>query len=140
MGIALGLWGRTVTRLETGRRATAAVVLALASAIGGFGPGLVRIITPLVDVEQAAGESGTLNVAYVLGAFALTLGFVGFGILTWRGPAPQWAGILLALTGVAAALTFPAWYMLGALVFGLVGVVHFRRSWPRKPYPTAGTR
>jgi len=38
---------------------------------------------------------------------------------------------------VAAAVTFPAWYMLGALVFGLVGVVHFRRSWPRKPYPPA---
>jgi hypothetical protein len=140
IGIALGLWGRAVTRLETGRRATAAIVLALASAIGGFGPGLVRIITPLVDVEQAAGESGTLNVAYVLGAVALTLGFVGFGILTWRGPAPRWAGVLLALTGVAAAVTFPAWYMLGALVFGLVGLVHFRRSWPRKPYPTAGTR
>ena len=37
MGIALGLWGRAVARLETGRRATAAVVLALASAIGGSG-------------------------------------------------------------------------------------------------------
>jgi len=42
MGIALGLWGRAVTRLETGRRATAAVVLGLTAAIGGFGPGLVR--------------------------------------------------------------------------------------------------
>ena len=140
MGIALGLWGRAVTRLETGRRATAAVVLALASAIGGFGPGLVRIITPLVDVEQAAGESAALNLAYLPGALALALGFVGFGILTWRGPAPRWAGILLALTGVAAAVTIPAWYMLGALVFGLVGVVHFRRSWPRKQYPPASMR
>ena len=140
MGIALGLWGRAVTRLETGRRATAAVVLGLMAAIGGFGPGLVRIITPLVDVESAAGESGALNVAYLPGAYALALGFVGFGILTWRGPALQWVGILLALTGVAGAVTFPAWYMLGALVFGLVGVVHFRRSWPRKPYPLAGTR
>jgi len=137
IGVALGLWGRAVTRLETGRRATAAVVLGLTSAIGGFGPGLVRVITPLVDVERAAGESGGLNVAYLLGAFALTLGFVGFGILTWRGPAPRWAGILLALTGVAAAVTFPAWYMLGALVFGLVGVVHFRRSWRRKPVPAS---
>ena len=47
------------------------------------------------------------------------------------------AGILLALTGVAAAVTFHAWYMLGALVFGLLGVAHFRRSWPRRPYPPA---
>lgn len=140
MGIALGLWGRAVTRIETGRRATAAVVLALASVIGGFGPGLVRVITPLVDVERAAGDSGALNVAYISGALALALGFVGFGILTWRGPGPRWAGILLALTGIAAAVTFPAWYMLGALVFGLVGVVHFRRSWPRKPYRVADTR
>jgi hypothetical protein len=140
MGVALGLWGRAVTRLQTGPRATAAVVLGVTAAIGGLGLGLVRIITPLVDVEQAAGQSGALNVAYLPGAYALALGFVGFGILTWRGPAPQWAGILLALTGVAAAVTFPAWYMLGALVFGLVGVVHFRRSWPRKPYPPAGTR
>jgi hypothetical protein len=137
MGIALGLWGRAVTRVETGRRATAAVVLGLIAAIGAFGPGLVRIITPLVDVEKAAGESGGLNGAYVLGAFALTVGFVGFGILTWRGPAPRWAGILLALTGVAGAVTFPAWYMLGAVVFGLVGVVAFRRGWPRRPYPPA---
>jgi len=140
MGIALGLWGRAVTRLETGRRATAALVLGLTAAIGGLALGLVRSITPLVDVEQAAGESGALNVVYLPGAFALALGFVLFGILTWRGPAPQWAGILLALTGVAAVVTFPAWYMFGALVFGLVGVVHFRRSWPRKPYPPAGTR
>jgi hypothetical protein len=58
MGIGLGLWGWALTRLETGRRATAAVVLGLTAAIGGFGPGLVRVITPLVDVEQAAGESG----------------------------------------------------------------------------------
>jgi len=35
MGIALGLWGREVVRLETGRRATAAVVLGLAAAVGG---------------------------------------------------------------------------------------------------------
>jgi hypothetical protein len=135
MGVALGLWGRAVTRLETGRRANAAVILGLTAAIGGFELGLIRIITPLVDVEQAAGESGGLNVAYLVGAFALTVGFVAFGVMTWRGPAPRWAGTLLALTGVAALLTFPAWYMLGALVFGLVGVVHFRRSWPRKPYP-----
>jgi vacuolar-type H+-ATPase subunit I/STV1 len=140
MGIALGLWGRAVTGVETGRRVTAAVVLGLTAVIGGFGPGLVRVITPLVDVERAAGDSGALNVAFLIGAYALALGFVGFGILTWRGPAPRWAGILLALTGVAAAVTFPAWYMLGAIVFGLVGVVHFRRSWPRKPYPPAGTR
>jgi hypothetical protein len=92
MGIALGRWGRAVTRLETGRRATAAVVFGLTAAIGGFRPGVVRVITPLVDVEQAAGESGGLNVAYLPGAYALTLGFVGFGILTWRGPAPRWAG------------------------------------------------
>jgi hypothetical protein len=56
------------------------------------------------------------------------MGFVGFGILTWRGPAPRSAGILLAVTGIAAAVSIPAWYMLGALVFGLVGVVHFRSS------------
>jgi hypothetical protein len=140
MGIALGLWGRALNPLETGRRATAAAVLGLTAAIGGFGPGLVRVIDPLIDVEQAANESGALNVAYLPGALALSLGFVGFGILTWRGPAPRWAGILLALTGLLAAVTFPAWYMFGALVFGLVGVAHFRRSGPRQPYPPAATR
>jgi hypothetical protein len=134
MGIALGLWGRAVTRLETGRRATAAIILGLVAAIGGFGPGLVRIIGPLVDVEQAADESGALNLAYLPGAFALTAAFVGFGILTWRGPASKWTGAVLAVTGLAAAVTFPAWYMLGALVFGSAGVVRFRRSWP----PSAG--
>ena len=140
MGIGLGLWGTAVTRLETGRRATAAVVFGLLAAIGGFGPGLVRIIGPLVDVEQAAGESGAIDVAFLPGAVALSLGFVGLGILTWRGPAPRWAGLLLAFTGVAAVVSFPAWYMFGALVFGMVGVLHFRRSWPRKPYLPTGTR
>jgi len=139
MGIGLGLWGRAVTRLETGRRATAAVGFGLLAAIGGFGPGLVRIIGPLVDVEQAAGESGAIDLAYLPGAIALSLGFFGLGILTWQGPAPRWAGLILAFTGVAAAVTFPAWYMFGALVFGMVGVVHFRRSWPRKPDPSTGT-
>jgi hypothetical protein len=140
MGIALGLWGRAVARLETGRRATAAIVLGATAAIGGLGPGLVRVIAPLVDVEQAAGDGGALDAAFLPGAWALALGFVGFGILTWRGPAPRWAGIILAITGVAAAVTFPAWYMLGALVFGLVGVAHFRRSWPRRPSAAAGIR
>jgi len=139
MGIALGLWGRTVARLETGGRATAAAVLGLLAAIGGVGLGLVRVITPIVDVEQAAGESGGLNALYLPGAVALALGYVGFGILTWRGPAPQWVGVFLALTGVAAAATFPAWYMFGALLFGLVCVVHFRHSWPRTAYPPVGT-
>jgi hypothetical protein len=140
MGIGLGLWGRAVTRLETGRRATVAVVLGLLAAIGGFGPGLVRIISPLLDVEQAAGETGASDLAYIPGGIALSLGFFGLGILTWRGPAPRWAGLVLAFTGVAAAVTFPAWYMLGALVFGIIGVVHFRRSWPRKPYPSTVNR
>jgi hypothetical protein len=81
--------------------------------------------TPSPGNEAAAGVAGGDRT------------FVGFGILTWRGPAPRWAGILLALTGVAAAVNFPAWYMLGALVFGLVGVVAFRRGWPRRPYPPA---
>jgi hypothetical protein len=36
--------------------------------------------------------------------------------------------ILLALSGLAAAVTFPAFYMLGAVVFGLAGLVHFRQS------------
>jgi len=138
MGIALGLWGRALTRIETGRRATAAAVLGLTAAIGGFGPGLIRIIGPLVDVERAANESGALDVAWLPGTLALTIGFVGFGILTWRGPAPRWAGVVLALTGVAGMIIIPAFYMFGALAFGLVGVAHFRRSWPRKPYPRAG--
>jgi hypothetical protein len=128
MGIALGLWGRALTRIETGRRATAAAIIGVAAAIGGFGPGLIRIIGPLVDVEKAANESGSIDVAWLPGALALSIGFVGFGILTWRGPAPRWAGVVLALTGVAAMVTIPAFYMLGALVFGLVGVLHFRRS------------
>jgi hypothetical protein len=72
MGVALGLWGSAVTRLETGRRATAAIVLGLLAVFGGFGPGLVRIIGPFVDVEQAASESGALNVAFLIGALALT--------------------------------------------------------------------
>jgi hypothetical protein len=128
MGIALGLWGRALTRIETGRRATAAAVFGLTAAIGGFVLGVIRIIGPLVDVGLAANESGALDIAWLPGALALAIGFVGFGILTWRGPAPRWAGIFLALTGVAAMVTFPAFYMFGALVFGLVGVVHFRRG------------
>jgi MFS family permease len=139
MGIALGLWGRAVARLETRRRALAAILLGTAAAIGGFGPGLVRVITPFVDLERAAGDGGWLSAAFMAGAVALSLGFIGFGILTWRGPAPKWAGILLALTGAAAAVTIPAWYMAGALVFGLVGVVHFRPGWPRKAHPPAAT-
>jgi hypothetical protein len=137
MGIALGLWGRAVARLEAGRRAVAAVLLGTAAALGGFGPGLVRVITPYVDLDRAAGDGGWLDSVFVAGTMALSVGFIGLGILTWRGPAPRWAGILLALTGVAAAVSFPAWYMVGALVFGLVGVVHFRRGWPRTTHAPA---
>ena len=36
MGIALGLWGRTLARLETAGCATAAIVLGASAAIGGL--------------------------------------------------------------------------------------------------------
>jgi len=134
MGIGLGLWGWTVARLETGGRAVAARVLGVTAAIGGFGSGLVRVIIPFVDLERAAVSGGALDAVWLVGALGLSIGFIGLGVLTWRGPAPRWLGIFLALMGLAGLVTFPAWYMLGALVFGLVGVIHFRRSWPRKAY------
>jgi len=140
MGLGLGLWGWTAARLETGGRAVASRVIGVVAAIGGFGPGLVRIITPFVSLEQAAVEDGALNVVKGVGLLGLCIGFIGLGVLTWRGPAPRWVGIFLAVMGLAVIPTaIPAWYMLGALVFGLVGVIHFRRSWPRKAYRLAST-
>jgi len=140
IGLGLGLWGWTVARLKTGGRAVAARVLGVTAAIGGFGSGLLRVIIPFVDLERAAVGDSTLNIVFVPGALSLSLGYIGLGVLTWRGPAPRWVGIVLALIGlVAVVVPIPAWYMLGALVFGLVGVIHFRRSWPRKAYRPAPT-
>jgi len=140
MGLGLGLWGWTAARLETGRRAVATRVIGVTAAIGGFGPGLVRLVTPFVSLEQAAVEEGALKVFFGVGSLGLLVGFIGLGVLTWRGPAPRWLGVFLALMGLLGAVTLiPAWWMIGALVFGLVGVIHFRRSWPRKAYRPAPT-
>lgn len=140
IGVGLGLWGWAVARLETRGIAVAARVLGVIAAIGGVGTGLLRVIIPFVSIEQAAVTDGTLTAVAVVGHLSLSIGFIGFGILTWRGPAPRWLGIVLALIGLAAlVLPIPAWDMLGALVFGLVGAIHFRRSWPRKAYRPAAT-
>jgi hypothetical protein len=138
IGIGLGLWGWNVARLETRRLAVVARVLAVVVTIGGFGSGLVRAIIPFFSLERAAVGDPVLDPIFLVGANSLWIGFIGFGILTWRGPAPRWLSVFLALTGLAfALLPIPAWFMLDALVFGLVGVIHFRRSWPRKPYRLA---
>ena len=135
IGIGLGLWGWNVARLETRRLAVVARVLAVVVTIGGLGLGLVRAIIPFVSLERAAAGDQVLDTVGLVGSTSLWIGFIGFGILTWRGPAPRWLSVFLALTGLAfALLPIPAWFMLDALVFGLVGVIHFRRSWPRKAY------
>jgi hypothetical protein len=140
IGIGLGLWGWNVARLETRRLAVVARVLAVVVTIGGVGLGLVRAIIPFVSLERAAVGDQVLDTVGLVGSTSLWIGFIGFGILTWRGPAPRWLSVFLALTGLAfALLPIPAWFMLDALVFGLVGVIHFRRSWPRKAYRPAPT-
>jgi hypothetical protein len=140
IGIGLGLWGWNVARLETRRLAVVARVLAVVVTIGGLGLGLVRAIIPFVSLERAAVGDQVLDTVGLVGSTSLWIGFIGFGILTWRGPAPRWLSVFLALTGLAfALLPIPAWFMLDALVFGLVGVIHFRRSWPRKAYRPAST-
>ena len=140
IGIGLGLWGWNVARLETRRLAVVARVLAVVVTIGGLGLGLVRAIIPFVSLERAAAGDQVLDTVGLVGSTSLWIGFIGFGILTWRGPAPRWLSVFLALTGLAfALLPIPAWFMLDALVFGLVGVIHFRRSWPRKAYRPAST-
>jgi uncharacterized membrane protein YidH (DUF202 family) len=132
IGLAVGMWDRAVARLQTGQGATVARVAGMVAAIGGFGPGLVRIVLPLVDLERAAQESGWVSTVFALGSVALTLGFIITGILNWRGPAPRWAGIVFALLGLAGTVIFPAFFMFGAIFFGLVGVIRFRRGWTPK--------
>jgi hypothetical protein len=132
MGLGLGLWGWNAAGLESGHRAVVTRVLAVVVTIGGLMWGMVRLVTPFVSLEQAAVEEGALQILIGVGALGLIIGFVGLGVLTWRGPAPRWVGVFLALMGLLVIPgAIPAWFILGALVFGLVGVIHFRRSWPR---------
>jgi len=91
----------------------------------------------LVSLEQATGGDAALDTVWMVGALGLCTGFTGLGVLTWRSPALRWLGIFLAPMGLAGSVTFPAWYMLGALMFGVVGVIHLRRTWPRKAYRPA---
>ena len=140
IGLGLGLWSWNAARLESGRRAVVSRVLAVIVAIGGLTWGLVRLVTPFVSLEQAAAEEGALQILIAVGALGLIIGFVGLGVLTWRGPAPRWVGVFLALMGLLVIPgAIPAWLIFGALVFGLVGVIHFRRGWPREAYQPAPT-
>jgi hypothetical protein len=128
MGVALVMWARGVARL---RRTPWATVSLASGAVAGFG-GVVlclhRCIAPLVALEQTAAGRNIHAAADVIGFLGLTVGFVVLGVANWWGPAPAWAGVVFALFGLAGFLLFPAFYIFGAILFGLFGVFWFRRS------------
>jgi MFS family permease len=132
MGVALVMWARIVARLRGARWATVALA---GGAVAGFG-GVVLCfdysIAPLVALEQTAGGGSIHAAADLIGFLGLTLGFVVLGVANWWGPAPAWAGIVFALFGLAGIAFFPAFYIFGAILFGLFCVFWFRRSWRPK--------
>jgi len=132
MGVALVMWARGVARLRRSRWATVALASGAVAGFGGVVLCLNRSIAPLVALEQTAAGGSIHAAADVIGFLGLTLGFVVLGVANWWGPAPAWAGIVFALFGLAGFVLFPAFYIFGAILFGLFCVVWFRRSWRPK--------
>ena len=132
MGVALVMWARGVARLRRARWATVALASGAVAGFGGVVLCLNRSIAPLVALEQTAAGGSIHAAADVIGFLGLTLGFVVLGVANWWGPAPAWAGIVFALFGLAGFVLFPAFYIFGAIFFGLFCVFWFRRSWRPK--------
>jgi hypothetical protein len=132
MGVALVMWARGVARLRRARWATVGLASGAVAGFGGVVLCLHRSIAPLVALEQTAAGGNIHAAADVIGFLGLTLGFVVLGIANWSGPAPAWAGVVFALFGLAGLVLFPAFYIFGAILFGLFSVIWFRRSWRPK--------
>lgn len=135
LGVALWLWGRRVAEHSGGRRGDVANAFAWVALVAGVVALVMRLTVWIDDAEAIASDDLTASeiVAGLVGGSGFSLSFIVFGSLMIRGAMPTWLGVVWIACGVMFWLgILPLWFFLGALVFGIRGLIVFRagRSTP----------
>ena len=125
MGIGAGLLLLSMQPLFTAQKAQITAMLGWAAISGGLIVGGHRAILALVDYEAMAADRSLIG---VVGTLGLGLGFIGCGLITWRGPIWRWPSLVFALSGLIGMVTIPAVFMFAALAYGVLVIVQFRRG------------
>ena len=129
LGFAVWIWGRKVADRTSGRRGDIANAFAWVALAGGFVALLTRLSAWIDDAEDlAADDLSVFDIATgLVGWGGFSLSFIVFGYLMIRGAMPTWLGVVWIICGVMFWLgILPLWFFVGALVFGIRGLIKFR--------------
>jgi len=129
LGAALWAWGRRVARATAGGRRRIAIRAGVISVVAG-GVALVGRLAIWIDTAEDLA-SDELSARDFLFGFVNGVGFAiafwMFGYLMIRGSMPTWLGAVWIGCGVMFWVgILPLWFFVGALVFGIHGLVRFR--------------
>lgn len=130
LGVGLWLWGRSFADEATGRPADVANAFAWVGLVAGVVALLNRLTVWIDDAGQIASDDLSIaDIAFgLISGGATSLSFIVFGYLMIRGAMPVWLGVVWILCGVLFWLgILPLWFFVGALVFGVRGLIKFRR-------------
>jgi hypothetical protein len=129
LGVAVWIWGRQVAERTTGRRGDVANAFAWVGLAGGSIALLTRLSAWIDDAEELASDDlSVFDIATgLVGWGGFSVSFLVFGYLMIRGAMPRWLGVVWIICGVLFWLgILPLWFFVGALVFGIRGLIAFR--------------
>ena len=132
LGVALWTWGRRVAAASSGRRRGVAQTMSVVALVAGVAALVARLGIWIRDDESLASDDITVFDVASLPAFVgFSLSFVIFGYCMFRGAMPRWLGVVWILCGVLFWLgILPLWFFVGALAFGIRGIIRFRADTP----------
>lgn len=129
LGVALWLWGRHVSTQSPGRRGLVARAFGWVGLVAGCTQCIAWSVTWFRDAESLGADVTGSATFYFneAGGLALSLTFLTFGWLMIRGAMPVWLGVVWIACGLLYWLgLLPLWFFVGALVFGIRGLIAFR--------------
>lgn len=128
LGVALWLWGKRVAECTPGRRGDLADKLAWVALASGAVALLTRLTAWTDDTGAIASDDlDAVDIVFLVAGGGFSLSFLVFGWLMIRGAMPTWLGVVWMLCGVMFWVgILPLWFFLGALVFGIRGIIRFR--------------
>ena len=133
LGLALWIWSRHVVAASSGRRRTTADILGHVAVVVGIVSALLRLTVWIEDAESfASSDVDALDIVYVVaGGAGFSITIAGLGYLMIRGAMPTWLGVIWVLCALLFWLgILPLWFFVGAVVFGVRGLIAFRPGSP----------
>jgi hypothetical protein len=129
LGVTLWIWGRKVAEQTPGPRGNLAGRFAWVALAAGV-VALLGWLSAWIDNAEALASDDLSATDIVFGLISgggFSLSFLVFGYLMIRRAMPTWLGVVWILCGIMFWLgILPLWFFVGALVFGVRGLITFR--------------